>query len=261
MIAAAFVGGLILHYTDTSDSLGIGLINIGLVYLFMLVMVIPHELGHAIAARIVGFRVFKVVIGYGPILLTRKYLGWQWEFRPLPIGGVTVAASPLPRLYRTREFLLVLAGPLVNVIFAVAPFWLGQKIGSSNRLGFWEASLLIDLALANILLLVMNLWPRKLPTTTGIIDSDGLALLTVPFSSQKTVEEGLATYYRLASNELLRRNQFGQAIQQCEQGLVHFPDSEPLRKQMGLVLLVMNEIDKTRQLGRKQKSIAPVPDP
>lgn len=247
IIGVAFLGGLVLHSFDASISLGTGLINLGIIYLFMWIMVIPHELGHAVIARLFGFRVFQVIIGHGNALLTRTLLGCEWEFRPLPVGGVTVAASPSPRVFRLRKFFMFLGGPLVNVLFVLIPFWLMPRSGGANPSSFWEASLLIDLAIANTVLLVVNLWPRKVATVAGVTENDGLALLTIPFSSGPKIEADLAAYYALVSRGLYRRKQYAQAVRPCEEGLALYPDSKILRTQLGMVLLSMNEIKKARE--------------
>lgn len=246
IIAFTFVGGLIIHYLDPSNDFAALLINIFFLYVFMLSTVIPHELGHAIAGSLLGYRIFRVIIGYGQVLFSRKFLGWEWEVRPFPIGGVAVIATHSPRFYRLRQFLMQLAGPLVNIIFIVLLFWIlpqGRSLSSYSSQGVTPV---LDFFLANAVLLAMNLWPRKITTAAGVTENDGLALLTIPFCAWKKIEEQLAAYYFLASQEFCLQKQCVQAIEVCEEGLALYPDIVLLRTQLGIVFLALNEFEKAR---------------
>jgi len=219
--------------------------NIVLLYFFMQLMAIPHELGHAIVGKLLHYEIFLVIIGYGKTLFTRSVLGCEWEFRPFPIGGVTLIATRFSRFYRLRRFVMLLAGPLVHVIFIVILFWIlpDGSLGSYSFIGMEPD---IDFLLANTLLLVLNLWPYKITTAAGVIESDGLALITTPFSKQNKIEEHLATYYLLAAHKLSRLKQFVQAVSACEEGMRFNPDAVPLRVQLGVIFLSLNEFEKAR---------------
>src|SRR3546814_5871964 len=50
-------------------------------------MVIIHEMGHYLAARMIGFHVTHCSVGMGPLLLSRAdRRGCLWQIRALPIG-------------------------------------------------------------------------------------------------------------------------------------------------------------------------------
>lgn len=248
IIAFIFVVGLIIYCLDTSNNFAALLTNILLLYSFMLTTVIPHELGHSIVGMLLGYRVFRVVIGYGQVLFTRRFMGWAWEFRPLPIGGVTIIATRSAHFYRLRQFVMLLSGPLVNVVFIVLTFWLLRKGGTSRLYSSQGVAPALDFFLANAILLGMNLWPRKIMTAVGVTENDGMALLTIPFVRRKKVEERLAAYYFLASQELRRVKQFEQAARVCEKGLGLYPDAVLLRTQLGVIFLSLDEFEKARNI-------------
>src|SRR3546814_20276342 len=51
-------------------------------------MVISHEMGHYLAARMIGLHVTHFSVGRGPLLLSRAdRRGCMWQIRALPIGG------------------------------------------------------------------------------------------------------------------------------------------------------------------------------
>lgn len=129
--------------------------SVGFMVLFTLLLflcVVLHELGHSLAAQAVGVKVHDITL---------------W-----PIGGVArLAAMPRRPLH---EFLITAAGPAVNVILAivlaaVALIWIGPSqvlsvFTTGRGLGqLLDArtgqSLMLLLALQNVLLVVFNLIP------------------------------------------------------------------------------------------------------
>lgn len=64
---------------------------------------IIHELGHLLAARWAGIRVFEICIGEGPILfsLQGQHTDTLYTFRLLPLGGYT-AMLMLPNGHKRR---------------------------------------------------------------------------------------------------------------------------------------------------------------
>jgi len=52
-----------------------------------------HELGHMLAARQVGVRVFEFAIGFGPRVFSKKVGGTLYSLRILPIGGFVKLAG------------------------------------------------------------------------------------------------------------------------------------------------------------------------
>lgn len=101
------------------------------------VLIVVHEFGHYLVARLCGVKVLRFSVGFGSPLLT-----WragrdrtEWVIAAVPFGGYVkmldereapVAAAELPRAFNRqgvgRRFLIVLAGPLFNFIFAIAVY-------------------------------------------------------------------------------------------------------------------------------------------
>jgi len=106
-------------------------------FLFVIfVMILVHEFGHFIAARIVGVKVESFSIGFGPVLL--RWRGKETEYRlsALPLGGYVkmlsenpdegVTGDPAEFMSRTRlerVFILVM-GPALNILLAYL-MWTG----------------------------------------------------------------------------------------------------------------------------------------
>jgi regulator of sigma E protease len=58
-----------------------------LVILVLGILIFIHELGHYLAARLVGATVFEFALGFGPRILSKEYKGTVYSIRLLPLGG------------------------------------------------------------------------------------------------------------------------------------------------------------------------------
>lgn len=96
--------------------------------LMLLVLVIPHEWGHMMVAKLCGVRVFEFSVGMGPLLCKWKKGDTQYSIRLLPLGGFCrmegeEVAVDSPTSYSNQpngnKILILLAGVTMNVIIAV----------------------------------------------------------------------------------------------------------------------------------------------
>ena len=61
------------------------------------VLVIFHELGHLVVARLSGIRVERFSIGFGPTLYSRMIRGIQFAVSAFPLGGYVKMGGDDPR--------------------------------------------------------------------------------------------------------------------------------------------------------------------
>lgn len=115
------------------------------------ILILVHELGHFMAARIQGIHVNRFSIGFGPVLW--KYQGKQTEYalRAIPLGGYVgfpdddeESNIPLddPNLMRNRPIfdraIVISAGVIANFVFAylvLLVMTLSVGIGSVDQPG------------------------------------------------------------------------------------------------------------------------------
>lgn len=106
-------------------------------FLAIVPLVIIHEAGHFFMAKLGGIRVTKFCIGFGKKLFGYKYRGTEYCWNLLPFGGYVDFMGELVYTGRIPEdvqhfynrpkwirFLVLVMGPLFNLILAFALYWL-----------------------------------------------------------------------------------------------------------------------------------------
>lgn len=102
-----------------------------------------HEFGHYWVARLCGVRVLRFSVGFGRALWSRTAAnGTEYRIAAIPLGGyvkmLDEREAPVPEDQRSESFnrkslgqrtAIVAAGPIFNLIFAVAAFWLMFVVG------------------------------------------------------------------------------------------------------------------------------------
>ena len=102
-------------------------------------LVIVHEFGHYLVARLSGVKVLRFSIGFGFPLWSRQ-LGrdrTEWVVAAVPLGGYVkmlderegeVPPQELGRAFNRqsvwRRYAIVIAGPVANFLFAILLYWL-----------------------------------------------------------------------------------------------------------------------------------------
>ena len=97
-------------------------------------LVLVHELGHFITAKMVGMRVDEFALGFGPKLLSRKYGETIYSLRIIPLGGFNKIAGMDPDEEQdARSFcakpvwarmLVIIAGSAMNLLLPVLLFFI-----------------------------------------------------------------------------------------------------------------------------------------
>ncbi len=102
------------------------------------VLIVFHEFGHYLVARLCGVKVLRFSLGFGSVLWKRK-LGrdhTEWAVSAFPLGGYVkmlderegpVAPEELHRAFNKqtvgRRFAIVVAGPVANFLLAILLYW------------------------------------------------------------------------------------------------------------------------------------------
>ncbi|NLM40808.1 MAG: RIP metalloprotease RseP [Firmicutes bacterium] len=102
-------------------------------------IVLVHELGHFLAAKAAGIRVYEFAIGFGPALVSTTRKGTKYSLRIVPLGGFVKMAGmdePVdyhedvpdddPESFQSKSLPwrlgTIAAGPFMNFVLAIALF-------------------------------------------------------------------------------------------------------------------------------------------
>jgi regulator of sigma E protease len=109
----------------------------------ILILISFHEAGHFLVAKLLGIKVLRFSIGFGkPILRFHDKKRTEYILALIPLGGYVKLLDErevvVPESEKSLAFnrqllwvraLVVLAGPLTNILFAIFGFWLMFIIG------------------------------------------------------------------------------------------------------------------------------------
>jgi len=97
-------------------------------------LIVVHEAGHYMVARLCGMRVERFSIGFGPAIASWRSpkTGTQFQIAPIPFGGFVeikgmnileevdpTDASAYPNRPAWQRFVTIFAGPATNYLFAI----------------------------------------------------------------------------------------------------------------------------------------------
>jgi regulator of sigma E protease len=101
-------------------------------------LIMFHELGHYLVARLCNVKVLRFSLGFGTVLWRRNFGvdRTEWAISAFPLGGYVkmldereapVAAHELNRAFNrqsvAKRFVIVLAGPAANFLLAIVLYW------------------------------------------------------------------------------------------------------------------------------------------
>ena len=102
------------------------------------VLIVFHEFGHYLVARLCGVKVLRFSLGFGSVLWKRRLGrdGTEWAVSAFPLGGYVkmlderegpVAPEEVHRSFNrqtvAKRFAIVLAGPVANFLLAILLYW------------------------------------------------------------------------------------------------------------------------------------------
>ncbi|HWA14579.1 MAG TPA: RIP metalloprotease RseP [Burkholderiales bacterium] len=102
------------------------------------VLIVFHEFGHYLVARLCGVKVLRFSLGFGKVLWKRRLGrdGTEWAVSAFPLGGYVkmlderegpVEPGERHRAFNrqtvAKRFAIVVAGPVANFLLAIALYW------------------------------------------------------------------------------------------------------------------------------------------
>jgi hypothetical protein len=136
-----------------------------------------HEGGHALMARLLGWRVLAVVIGFGRTLASFRVGETRVELRALPLEGFT---RPVPRgdsWPRLKSFLIYAAGALAElVVLGLLTLILGFERMTTRTDDLYIIAAQ-SFGAAALLGVTINVIPHTAETSHGRTANDGMGMI------------------------------------------------------------------------------------
>ncbi len=124
-----------------------------LAVLMFIVLIVIHEFGHFIAAKLMGVRVNEFAVGFGPKLFKRKWGETTYAVNLIPLGGYCAMEGEdeesaderaFCRKKAWRRFIIVIAGAVFNLLLgfilvaiSLAP---GKLLGTTTVARFTDSA-------------------------------------------------------------------------------------------------------------------------
>ena len=231
------------------------LVNLVIVATVLLLpSIVVHELGHALAATLLKFDVFRIRLGIGPARRELRLFGYVWDVRRYLRGGLMQCAPVDMHNLRRRFLLVVAAGPAANFVVGTAAFAVLATSYAEDLLS--EPAPLMMLLLINWALAFGNL----VPFTTGQgHPSDGKTLLLGLSGSPEWLATLEAGFYVARFLELRREERTEAALEATMDAVYAHPESAPLVCNLGIAYLDARRYAESRATFERALALAKEP--
>jgi hypothetical protein len=157
--------------------------------IFWVPLLFIHEFGHAVMARVLGWKVQQIVIGFGKVLIQTSLLNAPMEIRSIPLEGFVQIAPKTIKLARFKHALIYFAGPGIELLifFSIMVF-----VGGMDNLftisNDYSRIALQSFAFAALAGAILNLIPLGITTKDGSSPNDGLGIILCLFTTSLDYE-------------------------------------------------------------------------
>ena len=216
--------------------------------IFWALLVLVHELGHAVVAQVLGWRVCAIVVGFGRTIGRFRLGSMEVEIRLIPIQGFVIPAPRTLDHVRLKSALIYFAGPGVELVLLLA---LVASVGPATLLRPTENIGLIALQTLAATILIgvfFTLVPMKVRTSGGEALSDGMGILLSPFLPSQHFENALVVPFLYGAQPHLERRDFQGALGVYRSGLEEFPHNASLLVASSEVLTELDRFAEAREM-------------
>ena len=231
-------------------------LSVLLIVLFWIPMLVVHELGHALAAKLLDWRVREIVIGFGRVLWQFQVGDTRVKIKLVPVEGYVLPSPRTPSGIRLKSMLIYAAGPGAELLVLAA---LLLVFGWDTV--FNDSSDLSLIALQSLAIVILfgagfNLLPFRVE---GAV-SDGLGIVSSPFISDESIELRLLTVELRDLHDALATGDSARAMKSATELLQQFPHNAHLQLLYGSSLAADRQDDTARGYVRKMLGDPKLPD-
>jgi tetratricopeptide (TPR) repeat protein len=181
-----------------------------LVLLSYFLTVLVHEVGHVIAALIVGWKPTSLKVGGGRGWTLFRIGGIQVELGPVLLGGMVRALAPSASHFRLKDIILSIGGTVANICFALL---IGGVLFGADRYGelpYWVQQMMIFLLVFNLLFIAHILIPRYNHIEGHMVPNDARQILNMLRMTDAEVKSEARKHIRNLFNFYLSRNRLAE---------------------------------------------------
>lgn len=170
--------------------------------LWWMPLVFLHEFGHALIARLLGWRISRTVIGFGRIVWQGRMFGAPLELRMVPIEGFVQIAPQDTLGARFKHALIYFAGPGIELLLFFGIMFAMGGVSEFFRIEDDYGRLALQaLAFAALVGAVVNLIPMGVVTKEGTTPNDGMGIILSLFSKDEAYQQWVDEARRERENE------------------------------------------------------------
>jgi tetratricopeptide (TPR) repeat protein len=243
--------GLALVLIEPQSAIGWILLNCFVLPILIWFSIVAHELGHAVMAWCCGMRVTSISFGSGTTVWSFRLGRLRIELNTILLNGSTLVLPPTIRWFRTKMFLLVAAGPAINLTVLGLLIIAGPNEILGSMIPGTKIAPMIDLFLANLFVLMIVLVPFQFAKyKSGAqyhVQSDGHKLLKIPSYGPEVAQTAHAGYFVSEATERHRDGDFKGAVRWYEQGLALYPEDFTTRFGLAFARLFLNQFANSRE--------------
>lgn len=211
---------------------------------------VMHELAHAAGGLLAGARILKIEIGIGGRLFRRMLGECELVVNKVPTGGMCHVHFDSPKGLKRKQFLTILAAPLLHiaVITAIlASMPLEAALNPFTGTGF-NRIITSPLLLANAMMFVLSLKRHKLAMGGLRVETDGAQLFSIPRITDAEVELRVAAYFSAKGLRFLTSGSIEEARRWYEKGIDRYPDNFVSTGDLGAYHMQKGEYANAREL-------------
>ena len=232
-------------------------LSIVFIIVFWVPMLVVHELGHALAAKLLGWRVREIVIGFGRDLWQFRVGNTVVKLKLVPVEGYVLPAPREATSVRVKSLLIYAAGPGIELAILgaliIALGW-DTVFNDTDDIG--------RIALHSLAIVILygagfNLLPFR---TDGAV-SDGLGILSSPFIPDEAIQLRLLTFELRAVRKMLDSGAGARALHCSSDLLGQYPDNTQLKLLYAETLSADGQDDRARDYVRARLDTPDLADP
>jgi Zn-dependent protease len=164
-------------FLELAQDFSVAKLSVPFFLISWVILLVLHEFGHALMAKMLGWQILLVSIGHGVVRARLAVFDTPVEFRTLPLSGFVLPRPGNLVAPRLKQFLIYAAGPGIELVaVAIIVSLIGPDAMLSRSPEVWLIAAQ-SFCVAALFGAIFNLIPFPHQTAEGTAWSDGLGMI------------------------------------------------------------------------------------